>query len=367
MALMLKDLGHEVFLYGAEGSDAPHDHFIQTHTLSDIRQEWGEGWNLDWNTGLGVGYDWRSTQFRHDFNATRTETTQKYYRVASKAVQENARKDDFLLLMQGYYQKPIADAARLYLTVEPGVGYRGSIKGPLGDPQWTQGPFRAFESSYLQNFTYGSESPGKSVDGAYYDRVIPNYFEPQDFPYRAKKGDYYFYIGRMINRKGVRTAIKATAILGAKLIIAGQADAEIPTNSLPPHCKFIGYVDPKERAELMGNARAVFVPTIYLEAFGGTNVEAQLCGTPVITTNYGVFPETVKHGETGFLCNTLADFVNAGRNAHKLNPKKIRRHAERYLTTNVQWEFQEWFDDLYQLARSALYPEWEGKGWNYLP
>jgi glycosyltransferase involved in cell wall biosynthesis len=252
----------------------------------------------------------------------------------------------------------------LYLSTEPGIGYRGSIKGPL---PYTQGPWRAFESAYLQNFTYGSEEPGKSVNGRYYDRVIPNYFEPEDFPYQEKKEDYFFYIGRMINRKGVWTAINATRAIGAPLIIAGQEDEEIPVNSLPAHCKFVGYVGPENRARLLGGAKGVFVPTQYLEAFGGTNVEAQLCGTPVITTDFGVFPETVIQGVTGYRCSTMADFVEAARNVDKLSPKRVRKHAERFLTTNVKWEFHQWFDDLYQLYLSAVDPAWKGKGWSYIP
>jgi glycosyltransferase involved in cell wall biosynthesis len=361
MSKMLLSLGHEVFLYGAESSDAPCSEFFETHTLQDIRDEWGSGDNR-----YDVGYNWKKFGFRHDFNKERTKTTHKYYDNAALAINRYKYLDDFLLLFQGQYQKNIADRAGLYLTCEPGIGYRGSIR-PDPKRAYTQGPFRAFESAYLQNFTYGSENPGQGIKGSYYDRVIPNYFEPEHFPFQHQKDDYYFYIGRMIGQKGVWTAINATRAIGAKLILAGQEDNEVPVSSLPPHCKFIGYVGAKERAEWLGHARASFVPTQYLEAFGGTNVEAQLCGTPVITTDFGVFPETVVHGVTGYRCSTMADFVHAARNVHKLNPKKIRRHAERYLTTNVRWEFHQWFDDLYQLYLSAHDPRWKGKGWSYIP
>ena len=358
LSKMLLSLGHEVFLYGAETSDAPCTEFFETHTMKDICREWGGDNRYD------IGYDWKRLGFRHDFNKKRTEVTKKYYHNAAMAINKYKMADDFLLLMQGYYQKPIADQVKLYLTVEPGIGYRGAIHEKL---VYTNGPFKAFESAYLQNFSYGSHEPRQSVNGRYYDRVIPNYFDPKDFPFQSKKSDYFFYIGRMIGRKGVWTAINTTKAIGAKLIIAGQEDEEIPVRALPPHCKFIGYVGPEERAELMGGARATFVPTEYLEAFGGVNVEAQLCGTPVITTDFGVFPETVVHGVTGFRCSTMAQFVHAARNVHKLHPKKIRAHAERYLTTNVRWEFQEWFDDLYQLYLSAVDPAWKGKGWSYIP
>jgi len=344
---MLLSLGHEVYLYGAEGSTAPCTEFVQTHTLADIRREWGSGDNRPECDGLG--YDWRGLGFRHDFNAARTATTLKYYNNCIGAINERKHADDFLLVMQGVYQKPIADAVKLWLTCEPGIGYRGSFA-----------KFRAFESAYLQNFTYGSQNPGKCINGNYYDRVIPNYFDADDFPFCEEKEDYYLYVGRLITRKGIHTAVKAVEAIGGKLIVAGQGELKIDS----PNVEVIGYVGPEDRARLMGRAKAVFVPTLYLEAFGGVAVEAQLCGTATITTNFGVFSETVLDGVTGFRCNTLRDFVDAARNVDELDPHVIREHAERYLMRNVRWEFQRWFDDLHQLYLSATVPG--ALGWHHL-
>ncbi len=354
LSKMLLSLGHEVVVYGAEGSDAPCSEFIQTHTLKDIRDAWGEGDNRTRCDGLG--YDWRTKGFRHDFNTAKTETTKKYYENAISSINKNKCDDDFLLVMQGVYQKPIVDKVGLWLTCEPGIGYRGSFSR-----------FRAFESSYLQNFTYGSEHPGQSINGHYYDRVIPNYFDPKDFPFEPDKSDYFLYIGRMIERKGVWTAVKVCEAIGAKLILAGQLSDPVeidPSKIEYEGVEYIGYVEPEERARLMGKARAVFVPTLYLEAFGGVNVEAQLCGTPVITTNFGVFSETIQHGGTGFLCNTLQDFVDAAKKVHTLDPRVIRLRAERYLMDNVKHEFNNWFHDIYQLYLSAEKPP--AKGWHHL-
>jgi len=350
---MLTSLGHQVYAYCSEGSDIAEycnsDSLIQieTHTLKDIRQDYGDGDNR-----FFCGYDYKKSGWRHDFNSPRKPSTLKFYAACIEHINKIKRSDDFLLLTQGVYQKPVSDAVNLWLTCEPGIGYRGSFAR-----------FRAFESAYLQNFTYGSENPGKSINGHYYDRVIPNYFDAKDFPFCAEKDDYFFYIGRMISRKGVWTAIKATEAIGAKLILAGQESSEIDVSKLPDHCEFIGYVEPDERAKLMGRARAVFVPTLYLEAFGGVNVEAQLCGTPVITTNFGCFVETCKTGITGFRCDTLQDFVNAARNVGELDPYVIREHAERYLMKNVRWEFEKWFQDIYQLFLSAQ--DSSVKGWHH--
>jgi glycosyltransferase involved in cell wall biosynthesis len=52
---------------------------------------------------------------------------------------------------------------------------------------------------------------------------------------------------------------------------------------------------------------AVF-PTAFVEPFCGAAVEAQLCGTPVITKDYGAQTETIEQGVTGLRCHTLADY-----------------------------------------------------------
>lgn len=360
LAKMLTDHGHEVFFYGSEGSDvkeycnSKNLQFIQTHTLKDIRTDYGEGDNR-----FELGYDHHAKMFKHDFDQhPRNPSTLKFYSRAIEVINANKKDDDFLLVTQGVYQKPVADAVGLYLTLEPGIGYRGSFAN-----------FRAFESSYMQNFTYGGDHPRESVNGNYYDRVIPNYFDPNDFGLADKKGDYYLYIGRMILRKGVWTAIKATQAIGAKLILAGQADPEIDVTKLPDHCEYVGTVGIEQRKKLMSEAIATFVPTIYLEPFAGTHIESMLCGTPPITTNFGVFPETIPdylNGRVGYRCNTLQDFVNAARLAKTLDVdvRFIREYAERFTMDRVALEYEKWFEDLMQLYRSATIKG--EKGWHHL-
>lgn len=369
LAKMLINLGYEVFFYGAEGSDieeychySKNLHFIQTHTLDDIRKDYGTGWNLD--TEPSIGYDWRNTDFKHDFNGPKKPSTLKFYVTATEYINKIKRPDDFLLCTQGYYHKPIADAVKLFLTCESGIGYRGSVKG------W----WRSFESSYIQNYTYGYEGQLACINGSYYDRVIPNYFDPEDIKYSDKKKDYYLFIGRIIKRKGILTAYLATKAIGAKLIIAGQGGRIQPDGSLKDEdpseftmahdsdWEYIGFADVEKRKKLMAHAKAVFVPTEYLEIFGGVHIEAMLSGTPVLTTDFGVFPQTVINGVNGYRCNTLQDFVDAMSMTKYFIPYKVRDSAKQYLMDSVAFEYQKWFDDLYNVYESSIDPN--KKGWS---
>jgi glycosyltransferase involved in cell wall biosynthesis len=363
LARMLLSLGHEVIYYGAEKSDVECSQFVQTHTLKDIREAWGEGDNR-----FDIGYDWTNRDFKHDFNAKKTLATLKYYQTCITEINKNKKSDDFLLCTQGDYQTPIARAVNLYLTLEPGIGYRGSIKGR----------FRAFESSYIQNFTYGSENPFESINGSYYDRVIPNYFDPEDIEYSVEKEDYYLFIGRMIKRKGILTAAMAAEKIGKKLIIAGQGAHVTESGSLLPNedpdfelpagnWEYVGYQNVEQRKKLMAHAIATFTPTEYLECFAGTHIESMLSGTPPITTNFGVFPGTIPdslNGKVGFRCNTLQDFVDAAVLAKETNPEFIREYAKQFLMDNVKLMYQKWFEDLYQVYLSTT--DSNIKGWHHL-
>jgi glycosyltransferase involved in cell wall biosynthesis len=345
---MLLDMGHEVYLYGAENSTAPCTKLIVTHTLKDIRDTWGEGDNR-----FEVGYNWHDKQFKHDFNAKRELPTMKFYSKAIQEINKVKKPDDFLIITQGAYQKPVDEGVGLYLTIETGIGYRGSYT-----------KFRAFESSYIQNFTYGSQHPFQSINGNFYDRVIPNYFDEKDFPFVDKKEDYFLFMGRMIQRKGVHIAIKTVDAIGAKLKLAGQLSNEISLDQLSENCEYVGYADAKKRAELMGKAKAVFCPSTYLEPFCGVHAEAMLCGTPVITTNFGAFTDYVIDGVNGYKCNTLNDLCYAAMKVGTLNPTTIRKTAERFTLHSVQKEYQRWFDDLHQLYLSTTDPQI--KGWHYI-
>lgn len=349
---MLLEMGHEVWLYGAENSTAPCTKFVETHKLTDIRKAWGDGDNR-----FEIGYDWHRGQFRHDINDKKKPVTMQYYAHAINTINKFKKPDDFLVLTQGMYQKPIADATKLYLTVESGIGYRGSFA-----------MFRSWESSYIQNFTYGSENPRQSINGRYYDRIIPNYFDEKDFPFSNKAKDYYLFMGRMIQRKGVMTAIKATQASGEKLILAGQLSNELSLEKINsyPHVEYIGYADVKKRAELMGGAIATFCPSEYLEPFCGVHAESMLCGTPVITTNFGAFTDYVINGVNGYRCDTLNDFVEATEKVKSIDRNGVRTSANQFTMGEVSKLYQKWFDDLYGVWESTGQGGNKPHGWNYI-
>jgi glycosyltransferase involved in cell wall biosynthesis len=338
---MMHSLGHEVYHYGAEGSEV--DGFCVEHIpiISAIEQEFFFG-KEDLNLSYKMVWDSNEPYW------------QLFNERATKEINKRKQYRDFVCVIAGRCHLPMAEQlGDSVKVVEFGIGYWNTFS-----------KYRVFESYSHMHKQYGAEQ-GRDPDGYYYDCVIPNYFNPDDFPLKTKKSDYYLYLGRLINRKGVKTAIQTCEKIGAKLILAGQGCLKTEGQKVicengvvfdSPNIEYVGRADVNLRRELYQNAIATFVPTIYVEPFGGVAVESQFAGTPAITTDWGAFTETVEHGKTGFRCRTLDHFIFAALNVHKLDPQYIHdRAVVNWSMDRVRWMYEEYFQMLNDL--------WDN-GWN---
>jgi glycosyltransferase involved in cell wall biosynthesis len=215
--------------------------------------------------------------------------------------------------------------------VETGIGY------DTGD----FGAFRVFESYAWMHYHQGKDQIKNDKNeviqqgrrGKFYEWVVPNYYNSNDWEPNYEKGDYILYLGRVFEGKGLGVVKEVSNYFKEKIKVVGMGD---PTEFIAPNMDFVGpIVGQKERSDLLRNARVVIMPTIYTEPFGGVAVEAMMCGTPVVTTDYGVFPETIEHGKTGFRCHTLGDFITGILAAETLDRKYIADRARRLYSTDA--------------------------------
>jgi glycosyltransferase involved in cell wall biosynthesis len=240
-------------------------------------------------------------------------------------------------------------------VVESGIGY-----------PCTFSKYRVFESYAWMHFIWGRES--RADGNGWQECVIPNAFDVDQFTLidRSGKADHFLFMGRLIEDKGVRLAIDVAKRLGRKIIIIGQGDPR-PFLDGNPHVEYKPAVGPAERNVEMGRAAAFFCPTYYVEPFGGVAVEAQLCGTPVICTDWGVFPETVLHGITGYRCKTFDHFLWAARNIEKIEPATCRRWAEsNFSLEKIAVMYAEYFQLLLDYRTEGFYAVHQRNDLNFL-
>lgn len=326
---MMKDRGHTVFLYGGEQNEAPCDEHIVCVSEEDRLA------HLNGGSFVAASFDYNLPFWKNTNSKIVAE------------IQKRAQQQDFICVIGGYAQKQIADALPNMITVEFGVGYGGTFS-----------KYRVFESYAWMHTCYGAATMGKphDADGQWWDAVIPGYLDPAMFPFKEKKDDYFMFIGRLIDRKGFRIAADVAFDLNTRLVVCGEGEP-------PVGCDYRGVVGPEERGRLLAGAKAVFVPTIYVEPFGNVNIEAQACGTPVITTDWGAFTETVIDGVTGFRCRTFGEFKRAADKVQELNPHVIREHAvQRYSLPVIGKKYEEYFERLLTLWDKGWYEGCSFKG-----
>lgn len=329
---------HEIFLYGPESN--PVSGATLVPCLSEEQRVATFG--LDNDNRLPA---WPTDEQSLQFNLN-----------VAAAILERHRPGDLVLLSGGLTHLPIQKALPNALCCESGVGYEGIIGRNV---------FAAYESDAWRHYIAALRG---FKDVRYFDRTIPNYFDPEDFPVlNDGKSDHLLYFGRAISRKGPQIALEIAKAASLPLWVAGagwkqEAGAlvgqDVRLDGDDSQLKLIGPVNVQERARLLAGARAILVCTTYLGPFEGVSIEANFAGTPAICTNFGCFTETVQHGVNGFRFNLIRDAVGAVERVGRLKPEAIRKFArDRYSLAAVAPQFEAWFRDLSSLFSEGWYAQ----------
>jgi len=285
------------------------------------------------------------------------------------AMNDRVRPLDIVAHPFGFIHESLLNLFPEAIHVETGIGYND---GPFGC-------YRIFESEAWRHYHMGRFHWEKQADGKVgrmgpgmtlnYQWVIPNYFDLDEWPEGNGKGDYVLFMGRVEACKGIFTL---KAIIEAwqrefphstmRFMVAGQGDFPAWFKTLDKEAarrvEYLGTVKGRARAKLVGEARCMVMPSDYIEPFGGAGVEGMLTGTPLVSSDYGAFTETITHGLTGYRCKTLGDWVQAIVQAPSLNRRIVAGEArERYSLEACAVKYDRAFRQLVELYH---------RGWNSL-
>jgi glycosyltransferase involved in cell wall biosynthesis len=144
--------------------------------------------------------------------------------------------------------------------------------------------------------------------------VIPNGIDTEQFspPERRRPGTpvRLITVARLLERKGIQTILEACAhptLLPVELEIIGTGPYEatlremVDALGLGDRVKFLGFV-PNEELPRYYRRSDIFVLPSETESFGLVFAEAMSSGLPILASNVGGIPETVRDEIDGLLC-----------------------------------------------------------------
>ena len=152
-------------------------------------------------------------------------------------------------------------------------------------------------------------------------RWVHNGLDPAEYRFRADKGRRDLFLGRLHSVKGWRWAVEGARRAGRPLTVAGGWRP-----SLRPGLRFVGQVGGARKAELLAEARCLWMPAQWDEPFGLTTIEAMVSGTPVLGTRRGALPEIITP-TSGAMGDTLDELVALRPSLDALDAEQVRANV----------------------------------------
>ena len=156
---------------------------------------------------------------------------------------------------------------------------------------------------------------------------------------------YLLVLARICPEKGQHLAVEVARRLGMKLVLAGKIEntadsVDYYRRLVLPHIDgervvHLLNVAGAEKAELLAHASVMLAPITWPEPFGLSIVEAMASGTPAIAFNLGAVRELIEDGRTGFVVEDIDGMVEAVHLARGIDPVSCALRARQLFSPGV--------------------------------
>lgn len=170
--------------------------------------------------------------------------------------------------------------------------------------------------------------------------VIPSFSQTSIKGAPTKKEEYFLYVGRLSEEKGILQLFNLFSTLPQfQLIIIG--DGPLKNTLMNMHryknISVKGFLSKKEIHSSMRKALFTIIPSLCYDVFPNTLIESYSCGTPVIVPRLGSFIDLVKEGKTGIFYKN-GDFDSLQNKLLKIN-KGRRKEMGRFAREEYQHKY----------------------------
>ena len=157
---------------------------------------------------------------------------------------------------------------------------------------------------------------------------------------RETREDFFLFVGRLSEEKGIRVLLNAFKSSDLNLVIIGDGPMKAEVESVVKERSNIQYLGFQPKAVIMDNlkrAKSLIFPSTWYEGFPITILEALATGTPVIGSRIGGIAEIVKDKFNGLLFEP----GDEGSLARSLT--ELKHHDLKALSANARNSYLEFY------------------------
>lgn len=186
----------------------------------------------------------------------------------------------------------------------------GAVIGYLEQRKWNAERLQACTTKFLPPSQFMADTCIRGGYDANKFEVLCNFIDVNKVANpNFEKGDYYCYLGRVTEVKGIRTLCEAAKQLPYKLKVIGGGDILDELKTAYPNIEYLGQKDWNEFRPVLEGAKFMVLPSEWSENNPLTVIEAQSLGTPVLGARIGGIPELIEDSLSGmtFESGNVAD------------------------------------------------------------
>ncbi len=184
-----------------------------------------------------------------------------------------------------------------------------------------------------------------SLQGVAANGIALDLFGPNHGPHHGRRNGL-LWLGRICEEKGPHLSLDIAARAGLAIILAGQVypfsyhqryfgNEVAPRLRQMPNATFVSLPSFDLKRQLLGEAHAVLITSQVDETSSLVAMEAAASGTPVIASRRGALQEVVRDGVTGFLADSVEDYIDALRRLREIDSAACVRYAREHFTSTT--------------------------------
>lgn len=190
---------------------------------------------------------------------------------------------------------------------------------------------------------------------------LPYFIDLSEYKAQLNSGDYVLYFGRLAEEKGLSLLIEAfKKLTHIKLLIAGTGPLEnklkaMVNKSNLSNIRFLGYLNSFNLKKAIGGCRFTVLPSLWYDIAPLAILESFACGKPVVATNIGGIPETVRHKKNGILfkAGDLDEFTEKVNHLWQKKNSAIRMGRDARKDVEVNHDFKSHYQKLLAIYQNT--------------